>query len=238
MPLQLQVVTPDGVEAPSGIALAIAGQPVTETPDQRHVSFLLQRTEAWWLVHLAWQNYFACDAITEPRSRAGEYCYVEFDLFDEYNAFVFVEWIFELQANNRHTIPYSIDLSDQPRFDAARNLLPFGVGEGFTCASFVKVVLELYGVKLVDLQYWPTRESDAPWQRYILHRLAGHAPRESIEAQEQLIGTVARLRPEEVVGAASFLSTVPVAERAPVPFATAETAGGQVRGEMVRLNKI
>jgi len=237
MPVELQVVTPPGVTAPSGIALAIAGEAVTRTPDQRHISFLLQREEEWWLVHLAWQNYFGCDSILDPRFKACEYCYVEFDLFDEYNAFVFVEWLFELQASNSNTIPYSINLSDQPRFNATKNLLPFGVGEGFTCASFVKVVLELYGITLVDLEHWPIRESDGRWQEFILERLAKDAPAESIDAQRQLIGKVARLRPEEVVGAMMHLSSLPVDARNPVSFEVAQAAGEDVRGQMQRLGK-
>lgn len=238
MALELQVVTPPDITAQSGIALAIGGEPITQTRDQRHISFLLQRDEAWWLVHLAWQNFFACQAVVDPRFRAHEYCYVEFDLFDEFNEYVFIEWLFELQANNRNTIPYSIDLSDQPRFNAAKGLLPFGVGEGFTCASFVKVVLELYGITLVDLERWPIRDSDARWQEYILNRLEGSAPQESIDAQRQLIGKVARLRPEEVVGAAAHLSSLPVEARGPVAFEIAEAAGAEVCGEMTRLKKI
>ncbi|MFC4338691.1 hypothetical protein [Cupriavidus numazuensis] len=240
MPVQLDVVDPARVAARSGIALAIAGRAVTRTVDQRHIAFLLEKDDgSWWLVHLGWDNHFLAQPIEDGHARAGHYGYAPVSLLHEYNEFAFKNWLFDLQANNEGRIPYSIALSDQPYFDQQGNVKPFGIGEGFTCASFVKAVFEVYAIRLLDTGDWPVRESDAPWQRYILQKLreTGGDPAK-IAAQQPLIGQVARLRPEEVLGAAIALSETPADQRSPLPQRVAEPLGGEVRGELVRLNKI
>ncbi|QWQ11216.1 hypothetical protein DOT66_25080 [Ralstonia pseudosolanacearum] len=241
MPLTLTVVAEGHNNIPATVAVAIAGSCITRSDEQRHIAFVAQRDEAWYLIHLAWENAFLIQPTTDPSARAFAYCFTPLTLLDEVNRDVFVEWLFTLHMQTGGRVPYSIDPPDiQTRFEATTGAMkPFGDGEGFTCASFVKCTLEQYGYRLLDdsPENWPIRESDVLWQTCIVERLKGTATDESIAAQQALIGNVARFRPEEILGAAYALGETPLAQRVPLSLAQAEPIGQQAVTELRRLGR-
>lgn len=237
MPLGLEVVT-EKPNIPAKLAVAVAGAQVTHSDEQRHIAFVAERDDVWYLIHLAWQDDYRLQVTSDPDATASAYCHTPLTVLDEENRDVFVEWLFALHAQTGGRIPYSIDIPHADEvFDADGKIKTFGAGEGFTCASFVKCTLEHYGIRLLDDrdEAWPVRPQDSIWQTKIIDLLKRRAPAASIASQQQLIGKVARFRPEEVLGAAYELAQLPLTDRVPLPLVRAEPLGLQAVDELRQL---
>jgi hypothetical protein len=94
---------------------------------------------------------------------------------------------------------------------------------GLTCATFVLAIFEFGGLKLLQYELWPHRDSDVPWQNYVISELKRTgASQEHIAAVEGQVGAM-RIRPEEVAASATFAD-----EERPVAFEATDGRAKQI----------
>ncbi len=127
---------------------------------------------------------------------------------------------------NATGFPYALRQDSSSRFDTVSGALVLGrQGKGLTCATFVLVVFNSFGISLVDFANWPCREADIEWQRSIVEFLRqGCHDSEHIQAVESEIGS-SRFRCEEVAGACTV-------DDLPASFSEAEEGGRQILAEL------
>ncbi|MEM6960592.1 MAG: hypothetical protein AAF355_03675 [Myxococcota bacterium] len=127
---------------------------------------------------------------------------------------------------DRHStseIPYALKHC-QTSFDKSDGKLLLGEGEvGLTCATFVLALTGGIGVRLLEMDSWPSRYDDTAWQEKIVEALRSDpkASCEHVAAVESEVGNCVRYRPEEVVAGAATGDI-------PATFSTAAALGEQV----------
>ncbi|WP_156115034.1 hypothetical protein [Pseudomonas sp. ML96] len=198
-----------GVPPEIGLAVVIAGSPVTGSKDQRHAGFLVQYPDnTLWLFDLAWDNICRRTEITN------DYAYLNYQFLDEFSATAFIALLHMIQSQNQGKLGYSIHYESSPYFDTnTGQALNTGAGQGLTCATFVLETLERYGIFLIDRLSWPISPDNAHWQRNILLTLISRTkPPLSIDKftnQFKFIGKTRRFKPEEAVAATSIFTGTP-----------------------------
>ncbi len=86
-------------------------------------------------------------------------------------------------------------------------------GDSLTCATFILCMLEQFGFKVIDRDSWKITDEDTQWQAdmvkilepFLLKKLPEH-----YSLQKAAIGTVVRIRPEQLVGACGIFDYAPV----------------------------
>lgn len=187
-------------EQASPLAIAIAGQPLTHSADRRHTALIVKpEDESHRLIHLAWNYNFQ----NEP-FHGSPYCWVDVSFLNPTVRDLMIEWLLAVWSHNSGGIPYGFDDYSVPAFDDAGSYIRHGEGCGLTCATFVLSCFARYEIHILDSSTWViNRPGDAEFQQWAVDMLKHTGASDVlIEAQTELIGRVARLRPEEVVGAA------------------------------------
>ena len=86
-------------------------------------------------------------------------------------------------------------------------------GDSLTCATFILCMLEQFGFNIIDRNSWKITDEDTQWQDgmvkilepYLMVKLPEH-----YALQMASVGKVARIRPEQMVGACGIFDYVPV----------------------------
>lgn len=106
-------------------------------------------------------------------------------------------------GGNGPTIPYGFN-SDGIIFDPSTGqLTPPPSGRGLTCATFILKFLETYGFQPLDTSDWLERPDDPAWRDWIIGNIATYSNDRS-HAEAILAEPLGlRIRPEEIIGAAS-----------------------------------
>lgn len=212
------------------LAIVIAGEPVTCVAEQRHAGFVVKAfDDKLLLFDLAWHNIFRQSNIEST------YAYTVAGFLDQYSANAIIAFLAILHHANKGKIPYSINYEDGEYFDKATGeCLKKGLGQGLTCATFVLEVLSRYGFELIDKTTWPLTEDNKEWQKGILDKLIYNTnvpcSIDDFLAQFDYIGKAPRIKPEEVVGVASYFDDVPIG------FDVASSAANEVISELHRLH--
>jgi hypothetical protein len=116
----------------------------------------------------------------------------------------------ELIAATGEPIAYALRDDPEALFDEHTGRLTLPNGKGLSCSTFVLALFRSARLPLVDTTDWPTdRPGDRAFQELLVHILehTGASP-DHVAAVRTEIGC-ARIRPEEVAGAALF-SALPV----------------------------
>jgi hypothetical protein len=116
----------------------------------------------------------------------------------------------ELIAGTGESIAYALRDDPEALFDEHTGRLTLPNGKGLSCSTFVMSLFRSARLPLVDTTDWPLdRPSDRAFQELLLHVLerTGADP-DHVAAVRAELGC-ARIRPEEVAGAALF-SVLPV----------------------------
>lgn len=129
-----------------------------------------------------------------------------------------------IAKHNPATIPYALDFIGVHFDQDTGKIVTPPPGKGMTCATFIVVVLAEHGHQLVLLETWPTEE-DTTWQEWVVGWLRRQgAAAAHIETVKADVGC-RRLKPEQVVGAATY-------EEWPVEYEDASKAAAQIIAEL------
>ena len=186
--------------------LELEARPFSEV---NHVGVVIQRTEHGLhsgllyqlpnseprILHLAFHHMLRDEPAALP------YRWSDMGL-DEDNKLVLATLLSRIAATEPR-INYGFD-SDGACFDPETgDMLPLPIGKGLTCATFIVAALRTYRFRLLDPATWPERPEDREWEEAILNLLAEYATADHVEAVRSSVGAK-RLRPDEVVGAATL----------------------------------
>jgi hypothetical protein len=206
------------------IAVAIVNHP--RIPNQRHVGIMYRPHDSPVLViHLAWMD----DLRREEFSSAREpWWWVRCRGLDRVVLESFADWLDIVYLQNGQAgIPYGFDPYGVGDFTPEREYAHRGTCRGLTCASFVASCFACFQLDLIQVDTWPlNRQDDAERMKLLVDQLATKATPEFVNAQQALIGHVARFRPEEVAAAAHIFS----GER--LPFDRVEPLGVNLVAQM------
>lgn len=197
-----------------------AGLAVRRTRLGLHSGFLYQRRGGEpRILHLAFHYDLRDDQAASP------YRWAQIGL-DEVNK----EFLAELAhrvAHGKPSIAYGFNAAGIAIDPESGEVLPAPTGHGLTCATFITALLRAHAYELVDLDTWPERADDIPFQGEIVSSLREHgASDDHVDAVQADIGSK-RLRPDEVVGS----GVLPDEEWA-VEFAKARQMGDEVQQEL------
>ncbi|MGB0428916.1 MAG: hypothetical protein ACPGLV_00485 [Bacteroidia bacterium] len=182
-----------------------------------------------YLLHLAWHYDLRFHGLSIVKS--DEYRWVKlFEVYGEDNARDFYFLCKEIFKMNEGKIKYGVKL-DKAFITKDTNEISFekGEGVGLTCATFAYLVFKRWGVELLDLPTWQTRESDIDWHKYIVHSLEKYGAESNHVEQIRSEQGCSRIRPEEVA-ASCVLSPKPVV------FNSIESLGAEITNEIPRLS--
>lgn len=205
------------------LGLVIKGQ---VSPDgQRHTGFLVRAfDDSCWLYHLNSNDDYA----RKPLSSSYSYLLVPALLPATANAII-TFLVMLLNDTNGH-IPFSIAWDKDDYFDEAGKLIKTADVDGFTCTTFVLETLKRYGLDMVDRESWPITSDTEEWQTSMLQNL--FLPQEQFLAQIKTVGSYARFKPEESLGAAHYFR----GEK--LHYSVVEPAAKEVLKEMIRLRPV
>jgi hypothetical protein len=124
----------------------------------------------------------------------------------------FIDWLNEVaQQSTTNPIPYSVIYQENRQFDLDGRFIPLNAGSGLTCATFLLALFVDYGFELLDIDSWPiNRPGDRDWALGLLKTLAKTISNDSYLTQTQYARALKRLRPEEVLAAASLYRGAPL----------------------------
>lgn len=182
------------------LAIAIAGSAVTQSEGQRHLGLLILPAGAQQpaIIHQAWMNLLRRD---EPAD-LNIYSWVPCPGIEATIQSLFVDWLDVVWKQNHEAgIPYGFDAFSRSDFLDDGTFAHLGKHVGLTCASFVASCFACYGLNLLKAETWPIRSDDVERQKELLVRLGDRATPDYLKEQEELIGKVVRIRPEEVAAA-------------------------------------
>jgi hypothetical protein len=206
-PVMLRVPALDCSELAGPLCVAIAGSAISGSTAARHTAVVVLPVDGpHRMIHLGRHNELNNDLFDAP------YCWVEVVGLDPVVRDTFVDWMLSIwQHNEVGGIPYGFDLFVEDHFDADGKYVGVSSGTGLTCATFALSCFAGYGVILIEHTSWPLRPADAIWQQRIAVALERRAGAAHAAALQNLVGKIARFRPEEVAASASAYSGKPMA---------------------------
>lgn len=189
------------------------------SPEQIHSAIIFKdRDDATWLFHLGWNHLLCSENLRE------DYQWISPDLSVSEKKFFAV-----LAGKIRKGDPV-IDYGFDPKgfaFDPETGEMTSGaLGKGLTCATFIKLILEAFGTRLLDEETWP-KNANIDWQRRIVSLMthpSSKATPEQISALTKDVGN-RRFAPAEVVGVATLHDR-------PVPFEQAQRIASHLESEL------
>lgn len=100
-------------------------------------------------------------------------------------------------------LPYGFDKNGISIDRTSGRVSPIPEEKGLTCASFILIMLETYGIRLLKEEEWPAGVNNE-WQAQSIERLrlSGKSSAEQLRTMEESIGAC-RFTPTEVVGAST-----------------------------------
>lgn len=206
----VRVVDDDEFDKIPSLAIAIAGDSVSNNPERRHAGLYFRSDEdPLKIIHLGWHGKL------ESMLPDMQYAWIAISGIDPIILDNIADWLPQtLQANNGN-LPYSIKPFDSDPFDEHGTLRFSEPGDGFTCATFVLWIFHHFNLPLIALENWENRKEDTKWREWIVDMLrrtknSHHVSEEHIMAQIPFIEHAARFRPEEVGGAAGSYSGAPL----------------------------
>lgn len=107
-------------------------------------------------------------------------------------------------SNAEYAIPYALNFKKSTF--SSRGTFQFGEDEfGFTCATFILAIFLSSNIKLVDVDNWPKRDSDAEFHSWVVKMLENWKVEQSHINNVRLeVGNCPRFRPEEVAVSSIF----------------------------------
>jgi len=185
-------------------------------PDQYHTGFTFKKENYLIFAHFGWNETF----FFQKRTSSEAYYMFWFDL-EKMPERTSLHIINELQLinDNNEKIKDSVDVLSVP--GALYGILNSGKskfsdgkfigdsdleGDSLTCSVFVNCIFEQCDYPIIDFNTWKINTEDQNWQEQILSKLEGTIHKNILEIQRQYIGKVARLRPEQLVGACSIFN--------------------------------
>jgi hypothetical protein len=188
------------------------------SPSQRHIGLVYGEGENLWILHLAWHYDLR-------REVPSTYFLVEHK-FAAWRMRQVAARCRQIVKANPKGLPYAFSYPNGC-FDQQTGRYLFGSSQiGLTCATFVLAIFEVAGIRLLDIESWPSnRDGDSEWQEVVLLHLRqgrdnGRVTQEHIDDVEKQVGAV-RCRPEEVAGSTAW-------ETHPIQFDLAVQLGEQV----------
>jgi hypothetical protein len=166
--------------------------------DQRHLGMLFEdpESESMVVLHLA----FHLDLKSEPPPLEGLWVdpALPAERLEQVASIARLIW-----ERNGCGLPFGFSRPNDC-FNATTYEYLFGETQhGLTCATFVLAVFLAAGVEIVQYDSWPPRSADEEWQKSILQPLERCADEGHVSAVRADVGA-ARVRPEEVAGAATL----------------------------------
>lgn len=229
----MKVLVPATIKSLPRVAVVISGD-----EEQRHVGVLYRFGDKETShLHLGFHHYL-CDHKPELD---GSNAWVGFNYLDEEEANIFATWLAKIWEKNSRRIPYGIMYWKGSHFSPSDgSYISSRLGCGLTCATFIIALFEAFGYDIVDIQTWPSRDSDSIFHEKIISALGNvkyvrsvdidsEEHQAHIEAQKDNLGIAPRFRPEEVACAVGLYSGDPVG------FDQAEMAGQALICDMRKL---
>ena len=201
---------------------AVAIGRVTEHPHNTHAGIIYKESDGkLYMLHLAWNHDLRRNAYND------RYACVTPKLRPERARSIaaFCRLLWNRQRENQ-TIPFALRLCKEVKFDSVSGKLLLSKGAyGLNCSNFTIIVYLQFGVELIALDTWQSREEDSLRQADLVKMLeADNAPKDHVEAVRSEIGC-ARVRPEEVAGAS-------LEEAWPVTFEVCERNGREITAKL------
>lgn len=174
----------------------IVGLGILDNQGQRHIGFIYldDKQTVYKICHFCWHR-----VLRNENLRNDDYT-VESLKIEETNQTYLVSALDLVTNLNSNHIPYGFRVPIQV-FDNEYRYVGNGLGEGLTCATFVKSIFTANGYRIIDEGTWQIRDEDIQWQNQIvdtLKRDLNIVDLEHIKEMEKSIGKVVRFRPEQV----------------------------------------
>jgi hypothetical protein len=189
-------------ERASPLGIAIAGSPITQSLLGRHTALIVKpEGEPHRLIHLGNDTAF----LNEQFSGC-PYFWIDVAGLNPTVRDLFIDWLLlkVWQSHATNPVPYGMDPYSELDFDSDGNYVDATGVKGLTCASFVLSCFARFKVHLLVSSDWPLgRPEDVQFQNFATRHLVRQTDPNRLAAQQALVGSAARFRPEEVAAAAA-----------------------------------